>query len=97
MPLVKLTLRCSDIQEHIQNNTCLSEEVQHDDVTTAHGLWNSIKNTESAQNWLRVSFCTQHYSLVGHRLPNLSSWMVVGKIDLRVNYTLGAFAAMSGM
>ena len=71
------------------------EDVRHDDVTTARGLWNAIKNTESAQNWLRVSSCTQHYSLVGYRLPNLNSLVVVKKIDLRVNYTLGAFTAMS--
>ena len=71
-----------------------SEEVGHDYITTVHV---AIKNTELAQNWLRVSSCTQHYSLVGHRLPNLNSLMVVGKIDLRVNYTLGTFAAMSGM
>ena len=49
---------------------------------------------ELAQNWLT---CTQPYSLVGHRLPYLSSSMVVGKVDLRVNFILGAFAAMSGM
>ena len=40
----------------------------------------------------------QHYSLlVGHMLSYLSSLMVVEKIDLRVSYTLGAFAAMSGV
>ena len=57
----------------------ITEEVGHDYVTTAHV---AIKNTESAQNWLWVSSCTQPYSLLGHRLPNLSSLMVVGKIDL---------------
>ena len=71
-----------------------AHRVGHHYVTTAQV---AIKNTESAQNWLRVSSCTQHYSLIGHRLPSLSGLMVVGKIDLRVNYTLGAFAAMSGM
>ena len=55
------------------------------------------KSTESAPDWLRVSAWTQHYSLVGHMLSYLSSLMVVGKIDLRVSYTLGAFAAMSGV
>ena len=55
------------------------------------------KSIESAPDWLRVSAWTQHYSLLGHMLSYLSSWMVVGKIDLRVGYTLGAFAAMSGV
>ena len=55
------------------------------------------KSTESAPDWLRVSAWTQHHSLVGHMLSYLSCLMVVGKIDLRVSYTLGAFAAMSGV
>ena len=55
------------------------------------------KSTESAPDWLWVSAWTQHYSLVRHMLSNLSSLMVVGTIDLRVSYTLGAFAAMSEM
>ena len=63
----------------------LAEEVGRDYITTAHVVM--------TQNWLRVSSCTQHYSLVGHRL---SSLMLVGKIGLRVNYTFVAFAAKSG-
>ena len=55
------------------------------------------KSTESVPHWLRVSDWTQHYSLVGHVLSYLSSLMVVGKIDLRLSYILGAFAAMSGV